>query len=239
VTGGARRIGAAICRRLHASGATIIIHYRDSATEAERLAAELNAQRAKSCSLAHGDLLQTEALPVLVEHASRAYGRLDALINNASSIAPTPLGAITEESWRDLIGTNLKAPLFLAQAAAPLLERTSGCIVNLTDIHAERPLRGHLVYNIAKGGLTALTRSLALELGPAIRVNGVAPGPILWPEHDDHFDAQERERILRSTPLRRMGSPDDVAGAVHYLVYDAPYVTGQIIAVEGGRTLWM
>jgi pteridine reductase len=170
-----------------------------------------------------------------VEDAARAFGRLDALVNNASSFYPTPFGTIGEDEWTDLVGSNLRAPLFLSQAAAPLLRESRGAIVNLVDIHAERPLKDFVVYSVAKAGLAGLTRALALELGPDVRVNGVAPGAILWPDGDQHFAASEKGRITAQTPLKRIGEPEDVAGAVKYLLFDAPFVTGQILAVDGGR----
>jgi pteridine reductase len=237
VTGAARRIGAAIARALHRGGARVVLHCRRSRDEAETMAAELNGLRPASCAIVQADLLQVAALPRLAEDAARAFGRLDGLVNNASSFAPTPFGAIDAAQWEDLIGSNLRAPLFLSQAAAPHLRESRGAIVNVVDIHAERPLRDYLVYSIAKSGLAGLTRALALELGPGVRVNGVAPGAILWPEGGQHFDAAEKSRILEQTPLERIGSPEDVAGAVKYLLFDAPFVTGQILAVDGGRSL--
>ncbi len=235
VTGAARRIGAAIARKLHAAGANVILHCHRSRAEAERLRDELNAERAASAAVVQADLLETRNLPGLVEDAARAFGRLDALVNNASSFYPTPFGTIGEDEWRDLMGSNLRAPLFLSQAAAPLLREARGAIVNLVDIHAERPLKDFLVYSVAKAGLAGLTRALALELGPDVRVNGVAPGAILWPDGDEHFAPSEKGRITEQTPLKRIGSPEDVAGAVKYLLFDAPFVTGQILAVDGGR----
>lgn len=237
VTGAARRIGAAVARALHAAGARVVIHCHHSRDEAERLAAELNAARADSSAVVQADLLQVAALPRLAEDAARAFGRLDGLVNNASSFYATPLGTVSLQQWEDLIGTNLRAPLFLSQAAAPLLRETQGAIVNVIDIHAERPLRDFAVYSVAKTGLAGLTRALALELGPEIRVNGVAPGAILWPDEGKHFSAEERTRITMQTPLERIGSPADVAGAVKYLLLDAPFVTGEILAVDGGRRL--
>jgi pteridine reductase len=239
VTGAARRIGAAISRALHASGASVVLHCNRSRAEADALAAELNGARAGSCAVVQGDLLQVDRLPGLVEEAAAAFGKLDGLVNNASSFHPTPMGAITARDWDDLIGSNLRAPLFLAQAAAPRLRESKGAIVNVVDIHAERPLKDFVVYSIAKAGLAGLTRSLALELGPEIRVNGVSPGAILWPDGGQHFDASEKERIADQTPLRRIGSPEDVAGAVKYLLFDAPFVTGQILAVDGGRGIYL
>jgi len=237
VTGAARRIGAVIARTLHAAGARVVLHCHRSRDEAEQLAAHLNAERSASCAVVQADLLDLEGLPALANDAFEAFGRLDAVVNNASSFYPTPFGAIGAGEWEDLIGSNLRAPLFLAQAAAPHLRASAGAIVNLVDIHAERPLKDFLVYSVAKTGLLGLTRALALELGPEVRVNGVAPGAILWPDGDAHFAPSERSRIVGQTPLARIGRPEDVAGAVKYLLFDAPFVTGQILAVDGGRSL--
>ena len=237
ITGAARRIGAAIARRLHAAGARVALHCHRSRAEAEKLAAELNGARALSCVVVQGDLLDVPGLARIVDEAAAAFGGLGALVNNASSFYATPFGKIAEAEWNDLMGTNLRAPLFLAQAAAPRLREAKGAIVNLVDIHAERPLKNFLVYSVAKAGLAGLTRALALELGPDVRVNGVAPGAILWPDGGEHFDPSERHRILSQTPLARIGNPEDVAGAVKYLLYDAPFVTGQILAVDGGRAI--
>jgi pteridine reductase len=235
VTGAARRIGAAIARKLHAAGANVVLHCHRSRADAEHLRDQLNDERGASCAVVQADLLDLRALPGLVEDAARAFGRLDALVNNASSFYPTPFGTIGEDEWTDLVGSNLRAPLFLSQAAAPLLRESRGAIVNLVDIHAERPLKDFVVYSVAKAGLAGLTRALALELGPDVRVNGVAPGAILWPDGDQHFAASEKGRITAQTPLKRIGEPEDVAGAVKYLLFDAPFVTGQILAVDGGR----
>lgn len=234
ITGGAKRVGAGICRRLHAAGASLMLHYRASAGEARLLQAELNHTRPTSVALIQADLLDVAKLPSLVEQTLATFGRLDALVNNASSFFPTPIGDITPALWDDLIGTNLRAPTFLAQAAATALRRSQGAIVNITDIHAERPLKGYVVYTLAKAGLTGLTRSLARELAPEVRVNAVAPGPILWPD-DEQFDELSRQRIVSHTPLKREGTPDDIARAVHFLLVDASYVTGMTIAVDGGR----
>ena len=239
ITGAARRIGASIARTLHAAGARVILHCHRSRSEADRLAEHLNQERADSCAVVQCDLLDDSALGKLIDDASQAFGRLDALVNNASSFYPTPFGQIGPGEWTELIGSNLRAPLFLSQAAAPRLREAQGAIVNLVDIHAERPLKDFIVYSIAKSGLAGLTRSLALELGPEVRVNGVAPGAILWPDGDEHFAPSERSRILEQTPLKRIGSPEDVAGAVKYLLFDAPFVTGQIIAVDGGRGIYI
>jgi pteridine reductase len=234
ITGGAKRVGAAISRRLHAAGANLMLHYRASAGEARLLQAELNHTRAASVALIQADLLDVGKLPSLVEQTLSTFGRLDGLVNNASSFFATQVGDITPAAWEDLIGTNLRAPLFLSQAAAPALRRAQGAIVNITDIHAERPLKGYVVYSAAKAGLSGLTRSLARELAPDVRVNAVAPGPILWPD-DGQFDELSRQRIVSHTPLKREGTPDDIARTVHFLLADASYVTGETIAVDGGR----
>jgi len=236
ITGGAKRVGAAICRRLHGAGANLMIHYRSSAAEAEALRDEFNRIRPDSAALAQADLHDVERLPELVAAAVKHFGQLDVLVNNASSFYPTAVGEIAEKDWHDLLGTNLKAPLFLSQAAAQALRHSHGCIVNITDIHAERPMKSYVVYSIAKAGLVALTKSLAHELGPEVRVNAVAPGPIMWPEGDPTFDDQERRRIIAHTLLKREGTPDDIARAVLFLVKDAPYMTGTILPVDGGRS---
>lgn len=235
VTGAARRVGAAIARRLHGAGANVVLHYRDSATDADALAAELNASRAKSAATVKAELLAPIAPRALVSAAVDGFGRLDLLVNNASAFFPVPIGSVEASHWEELVGSNLRAPLFISQEAAPQLAKAEGAIVNIVDIHAERPLKGYAVYTIAKAGLAALTRSLAVELAPKVRVNGVAPGAIAWPE-DGQFDPEERKRILATTPLARIGSPEDIAQAVHFLA-SAPYVTGQILAVDGGRSL--
>ncbi len=234
ITGGAKRVGATICRRLHAAGANLMIHFRASAADARLLQAELTELRPGSVALIQSDLLDLAKLPSLIEQTVHTFGRLDALVNNASSFHATPVGSISIDDWNDLIGTNLKAPLFLAQAAAPALRRAQGSIVNIVDIHAERPLKDFVVYSVAKAGLVGLTRSLACELAPDVCVNAVAPGPILWPE-DGTFDEVSRQRIISRTPLKREGSPDDIAKAVHYLIADAPYVNGEQLNVDGGR----
>lgn len=236
ITGAARRVGAEIARTLHAAGACVVLHYRASASEAERLADDLNARREKSALALRHDLRDSAALPELVAAAAAHFGRLDALVNNASSFFPTPVGSIDAAAWDDLIGSNLKGPLFLSQAAVPYLEKTHGCIVNITDIHAERPLKGYPLYCTAKAGLLGLTRALALELGPAIRVNAVAPGAIEWPENATDFPPEEQAAIVEHTLLKRVGSPGDIARTVKFLILDAPYVTGQVINVDGGRT---
>ena len=234
ITGGAKRVGAAICRRIHAAGANLMLHYRASAGEARLLQAELNGARADSVALIQADLLDLKAMPSLVEQTVQRFGRLDALVNNASSFYASPIGEITAAVWDDLMGTNLRAPLFLAQAAAPALRKSQGAIVNIADIHADRPLKNYVVYSVAKSGLVALTRSLARELAPEVRVNAVAPGPILWPD-DASFDEVSRQRIISHTLLKREGTPDDIARTVHFLLAEATYMTGETINVDGGR----
>jgi pteridine reductase len=235
VTGAARRIGGAITVALHAAGARVVIHCHRSADEARELAASLNAGRPDSAKVCPADLKDTAALSALVERVVAWHGRLDILVNNASTFYPTPVGTIDAAMWDDLVGTNLKAPLFLAQAAAPELARAGGSIVNIVDIHAQRPLRDHAVYGAAKAGLAMLTRALAKDLAPAVRVNGVAPGAILWPEQG--MTPATQKSITAQVPLGRCGEPGDIAGCVLYLVRDAGYVTGQIIAVDGGRSI--
>lgn len=236
ITGGAKRVGAAVARRLHAAGAQVMLHYKSAKAEANALVAELNAARANSAATVQANLLNAAELPELIRTTVSRFGRLDVLFNNASSFYATPLGEIKLTDWDDLIGTNLKAPLFLAQAAAPHLKSAHGCIINVTDIHADRPLKGYVIYTAAKAGLAGLTRSLARELGPEVRVNGIAPGPVLWPE-DNSFDEVARQRVISHTLLKRAGEPEDIASAAYYLIAEAPYVTGQIIAVDGGRSI--
>jgi len=237
ITGGAKRVGAAICRLLHAGGAQLMIHYRSSDDEARTLQTELNLQRPNSVAIIQGDLLRLSVLPKLVQETVQHFGRLDALINNASSYYPSELGTINEHQWEDLIGPNLKAPLFLSQAAAPELKKTHGSIINITDMHVERPKKGYIVYSVAKAGLVTLTKSLAHELAPEVRVNAVAPGPVLWPENNPQFDEVYRQRVISQTLLKRIGEGDDVAKAVRFLLQDAPFITGHVIAVDGGRSL--
>ena len=237
VTGGARRVGASIARRLHAAGARVLLHYRDSEVDATRLTSELNAMRPRSAAKVKAELLAPVAPRALLAAALDGFGRLDILVNNASSFFPVPVGEIEPSHWEELIGSNLRAPLFISQQAAAELGKNEGAIVNIVDIHAERPLKGYALYSVAKAGLAAMTRSLAIELAPRVRVNGVAPGAIAWPE-DGQFPDAERARILATTPLARTGSPEDVARAVHFLA-SAPYVTGQILAVDGGRSVFI
>jgi pteridine reductase len=236
ITGGAKRVGAEIARVLHGAGASLAIHYRKSSKEAEALAAQLNGIRPGSAAIVPGELLDVALLPTLVEFAVRSFGGLDLLINNASSFYPTKIGEITPQAWDDLLGTNLKVPTFLSQAAAPALRKSRGSIINIVDIHALRPLRDHTVYCTAKAGLHMLTRSLAKELGPEIRVNGIAPGPILWPSGQQE-DKARQAKIIERTILKRMGSPTDIARTALFLAADAPYITGQILAVDGGRSV--
>jgi pteridine reductase len=235
ITGGARRVGAEIARTLHAAGANILLHYRSSAAAAAALIEEFNRARAGSAASVAADLLDPEAPEKLVAAVHAQFGRLNVLINNASSFYPTPIGRVTPAAWDDLIGINLRAPLFLAQAAAEALTRERGLILNVVDIHGLRPLKGYPVYSAAKAGLAMLTRSLARELGPEVRVNGIAPGPVLWPEKE--MDQALKREIIGKTALKRHGSPQDVARTALFLVKDAPYITGQIIGVDGGRSI--
>ena len=235
ITGAAHRVGAMIARALHAQGMNLVLHYRHSGEAAQRLQVELHAIRADSVVLVQADLLDTAALPALVDMALSTWQRLDVLVNNASSFYPTPVGSVTEAQWDDLTGSNLKAPFFLAQAAAPYLAQQHGCIVNIVDIHADRPLKAHPVYSIAKAGLVMLTKALARELGPEVRVNAVAPGAILWPEHA--LDTAAKEYIISRTALKRQGVPHDIAQAVLFLIRDASYISGHVLTVDGGRSL--
>ncbi len=235
ITGAGKRIGACIARTLHGAGAGIAIHYRGSEEPAEQLANELNSIRTGSALTVRGDLCDTASLEKILSGIIDQTGRLDILVNNASSFYPTPLGSITEQQWDDLIGTNLKAPLFLSQAAVPYLRESGGVIINIVDIHATRPLRQHAVYGLAKAGLAMLTRTLARDLAPTIRVNGVAPGAILWPEDD--MPDKVKDSIIGQVPMKRAGEPSDIADCVLYLARDAGYVTGQIVAVDGGRSI--
>ena len=237
ITGGARRVGAAICRLLHSGGANLMVHYRNSSIEAHALQAELNEHRPGSVAIIQGDLHNLSKLQGLVRETVHTFGQLNVLINNASSYYPTEIGDIGEQEWDDLIGSNLKAPLFLSQAASVELRKQRGCIVNITDMHVERPKKGYVVYSVAKAGLGTLTRSLAQELGPEVRVNAVAPGPVLWPENDPGFDEIYRQRVIAQTLLKRVGEPEDIAKAVRFLIQDAPFITGHILAVDGGRSL--
>jgi len=236
VTGAARRVGAAITRCLHDAGCDVAIHFRRSESAAYALAAELNGRRPGSAQTFAADLDDDQTPPRLVAACVERCGRLDGLVNNASTYFATPLGEVGEDAWQRIVGSNLKAPLFLIQAAAPHLRRTGGAVVNIADIHAERPNRGYAVYCAAKAGLVGLTRALAVDLAPEVRVNAVAPGAILWPD-DVELGEAERHGIVASTLLQRVGSPEDIARAVRFLLLDAPYVTGQVINVDGGRSV--
>lgn len=237
ITGGAKRVGAAVCRELHAHGAQLMVHYNQSHAEARALQAELNLQRPNSVAIIQADLLNTAVAPSLINETIQHFGRLDVLINNASSYYATEIGQINEENWLDLMGSNLKAPAFLAQTAAAELRKQMGTIVNITDMHIERPKKGYIIYSVAKAGLVTLTKSLALELSPEVRVNAVAPGPVQWPENNPQFDEVYRQRVISQTLLKRIGNPTDIAKAVKFLIYDAPYITGHVLAVDGGRSL--
>ena len=235
ITGGSRRIGASTVRRLHQCGMKLVIHYRRSADQAEALRAELCDQRPDSVLLVRGDLTEIAKVKNLVRQCVAELGRLDALINNASAFFPTPIRSANEDQWQTIMDTNFKAPFFLSQAAAPYLKKTRGAIINITDIYADRPLAEHAIYCASKAGLWSLTKSLAAELGPEIRVNAVAPGAILWPENDT--DELSHQRLVSRTPLKSAGDADDIATAVKFLLADAGFITGQVISVDGGRTV--
>lgn len=235
ITGAAKRIGAMTARLLHQAGYNVIIHCRLSHQAADELADEFNSLRANSAKIILGDLNDETIYINLIQQAHKCWGRLDVLVNNASSFYPTPVGSITMDDWNNLVNSNMKAPLFLSQAAAPHLMETRGCIINMVDVHAQRPMKEHPVYCAAKAGLSMITLSLAKELGPKVRVNGVAPGAILWP--DNEMPDHTKQLILERTALKRPGEPMDIAKTILFLVRDAEYITGQIIAVDGGRTL--
>ena len=235
ITGGGTGIGAAIARALATRGWRILINYTKSEADAQKTADACRAAGGEAL-VAQGNVARDADCRALVAQAVAAWGRLDALVNNASSFFPTPVGTISLAQWDALIDSNLKAPLFLSQAAVPALAEHAGCIVNITDIHGERPLKGHCVYSVAKAGLVMLTRSLARELGPRVRVNAVAPGAILWPEREP--DESGKQAILTRTALKRQGTPEDIARAVLFLIRDGAYITGQILAVDGGRSLY-
>ena len=235
ITGAARRVGAATAERLHDAGSDVAIHFRGSSAEADNLCAKLNERRADSARSFQADLLERSQIESLATDVTDWRGRVDVLVNNASSFYPTPLGTITDEDWRDLTGSNLRGPIFLSQALSDTLQAQRGSIVNIVDIHARRPLRDHTVYSAAKAGLIMLTRSLAKDLAPNVRVNSVAPGAIMWPE-DGMTDAV-KDKILEQVPLGRKGSPEDIAAAVLFLARDATYVTGQMLKVDGGRAI--
>jgi len=235
VTGSARRIGAEIVRKLHSQGMNVIVHYNGSQDAANSLANELNTIRKDSSAILQYDLLDVENMDSFIERAVAIWGRLDVLVNNASTFYPTAIEDISLSHWNDLVGVNLQAPLFLTQSCAPHLTKHKGCIVNIVDIHADRPLKGYSMYAIAKAGLAMLTKSMARELAPAVRVNGVAPGAIMWPEIEDYESVHQE--IIERTALKREGHPSDIAETVWFLINSADYITGQIIAVDGGRTL--
>lgn len=237
ITGGGKRVGAVISRALHAAGYSIMIHYKSSATEALALVTELNLLRPNSAASLQADLLEIDGIPLLVANTVSHFGRLDVLVNNASTYYASEIGDIDETKWHDLMGSNLKAPLFLSQAAAPELRKNHGCIVNITDMHVERPKKGYIIYSVAKAGLVTLTKSLAHELGPEVRVNAVAPGPVQWPDNNAQFDETYRQRVINQTLLKRVGEAEDVAKAVKFLIADAPFITGHVLAVDGGRSL--
>lgn len=235
ITGAAKRVGATIARTLHAAGYDLVLHYRHSRDEMETLCAELDAARPASVVSIAADLADVDTLPRLVDAGTARFGRLDALVNNASSFFATPIGTITAAQWDELFASNARAPLFLAQAAAPALRATHGAIVNIVDIYAQRPLARHPVYSMAKAALAMMTLALAKELGPDVRVNGVAPGAVLWPDAGKSY--ADRDELIARTPLQRAGAPEDVAAAVLFLLRDATFTTGQILAVDGGRSL--
>lgn len=235
ITGGAKRIGAAIARGLHENGFNILLHYRSSANAAQTLIDELNANRAESAHTFAADLHDTSRIPALIDYCIESYGRLDLLINNASTFYPTPIELIEEEFWNDLVGSNLKAPAFMVKAAAPHLRAHQGSIINIVDIYARRPLGNHPLYCAAKAGLEMLTKALAQDLAPEIRVNAIAPGAILWPEAGN--SEIEQSDLISRIPLARMGEPNDIAKTVLFLASNAPYITGQTIAVDGGRSV--
>ena len=235
ITGAARRVGARIARLLHARGFDLALHHRSSTEDMAALVADLDGTRPGSCLILQAELAEFDRLPELVAQTVGRFGRLDALVNNASAFYPTPIGEITPQQWDELFASNARAPLFLAQAAAPHLQAAGGAIVNLVDIYAERPLARHPVYCMAKAALLAMTRSLAVELGPEVRVNAVAPGAVLWPESGKAYTDQQK--LIEATALKRAGSPDDVAEAVRWLIQDAAYCSGEVIRIDGGRTL--
>lgn len=235
ITGGARRIGNVMAQSLHKSGHNIMVHYRSSSSDADTLVKKLNATRENSAAAVQGDLLDISCIPGIIEKTIETFGRLDVLINNASTFYPTPIELIDNEFWNDLIGSNLKAPMFMVKSATKHLRESNGCIINIVDIYARTPLSDHPIYCSAKAGLEMLTKSLARDLAPQIRVNAVSPGAILWPEHESH--PLKQEELLKKIPMGRMGAPEDVAKTVRFLIEDAPYITGQIIAVDGGRSV--
>ena len=237
VTGAAARIGAQIAKALHERGCNVMLHFNSNGDGAGALAEQLNAERSGSAAVAQADLSASDGVNTLADDLRSAFGRLDVLVNNASRFYPTAVGETKAWQWDDLINSNLRGPYFLTQALLPELKTAGGSILNIVDIHSRRPMPGHAVYNLSKAGLEMMTKTLALELGPAVRVNGVSPGAILWPDAEP--DDAEKQGILNRTALKRLGHPDDIASAVVYLALDAPYVTGQVLQVDGGRSLNM
>ncbi|RDI42451.1 pteridine reductase [Aquicella lusitana] len=237
ITGSARRVGAEIARTLHDAGMNIVLHYNVSEEEAFKLCEQLNQKRKESAVVMRAELQEAESGKMLIQKAAETWKRLDVLVNNASRFYRTSIGKITDYAWDDLMNSNLKAPFFLAQSAAPFLAATQGTIINITDVNADRPLHDFAVYCISKAGLVAMTKILAKELGPLIRVNGISPGSILWPEGDNALSEEDKQKIIERTPLLRSGSPEDVAKAVLFFVRDADFITGQILNIDGGRTL--
>ena len=236
ITGGAKRIGASICRRLHKANIDLIIHYKNSKTEANSLQKELNKSRKGSATIIQADLLDPNSYSLIINEAIKIYGQLNFLINNASSYYPTKINDINEANWNELTGTNLKASLFLSKAASPFLKKSNGSIINITDAHITNPKKNYIIYSIAKSGLAALTKSLAQELGPEIRVNAVAPGPVLWPDKSIEFDETYRKKVISQTMLKKVGDADDIAKAVEFLLLNAPFITSHILNVDGGRS---
>lgn len=236
ITGGAKRIGAAIGEYLHKEGCNIIIHYRESDQEAKALQIKLNQKRPNSAQIIQADLLEFDSYKYIIDKAVKFYGRIDCLINNASSYYPTPLNQVNNDSWIDLVGSNLKAPLFLSKEASKYLKKTKGSIINITDTHIKRPKKKYIIYSIAKAGLVTLTHSLAHELAPEIRVNGVAPGPIIWPINMKEYSSQYKKNVIAETLLKKIGSPTDIAKAISFLINNADFITGHILEIDGGRS---
>ncbi|WP_417513295.1 pteridine reductase [Marinobacter sp.] len=239
ITGSAHRLGARTVELLHERGWNLVIHYRSHRKQASSLAETLNHQRQNSAIALPADLSEVADIKCLSHKAAAHWGRLDALVNNASVFYPNPTPEATEDDWNCIMNTNLKAPFFLLQACLPALRASAGSVVNLIDIYSEKPLPEHPLYCASKAGLAALTRSWAKDLAPEVRVNGVSPGAILWPEGDAAVDAGYQSRILDKTPLKRTGTPDDIARTIVFLLTEAPFITGQIISVDGGRSLNM
>ncbi|MEH6549160.1 MAG: pteridine reductase [Pseudomonadales bacterium] len=238
ITGAAKRVGAAIARLFHQNGYSVAIHFLQSGDDAEILADEFNQQRNGSAAVFSGDLAQAQAMQSLAEDVVLHFGRLDVLVNNASRFFPTPVGAVSEEEWDSLLGSNLKGPFFLSQACTPALTASSGAIINMVDIYAQTPLKDHPLYCSAKAGLAMLTKNLARDLAPNIRVNGIAPGAILWPNGDSpELNEDQKSKILGNIPMQRLGSPEDIAQTALFLADRAPYITGHIITVDGGRSV--